>query len=110
MLAHSNGLTMFEVPVHISYTGLDKTSKKNPVSHGSNIIGTVLSLIIEERPLLLLGVPGFLSLLLGVGTGMYFLWFFNNTREFSLSLALIAMGGVLFGTLLLLSSLILFFR
>lgn len=108
MLAHSNGLTMFEVPVHIPYSGLDKTSKKNPVSQSSDIIGTILRLIIEERPLLLLGVPGFLSLIVGLGTGTYFLWWFNTTREFSLSLALIAMGGVLFGTLLMIASLILY--
>ena len=108
MLAHSNGLTMFEVPVHIGYVGLGKTSKKNPVSQSSNIVGTVLRLVIEERPLLLLGLPGVLSLILGVGTGMYFLWWFNSTRDFSLSLALISLGGVLFGTLLIIASLILF--
>jgi len=106
-LAQRNGLKVVEVPVAIRYSGLDNTSKKHPVSHGAELVGTVLRLVVEERPLLILGLPGIFFTLGGVFTGIYFLWFFNTTRYFSLPLALITLGAVVIGTLLIITSLLL---
>ena len=107
-LAQKNGLRIVEVPVTIKYGGLGNTSKKNPVSHGAELVGTVLRLVVEDRPLLLLGVPGFFLTMVGVFTGGYFLWYFNTTSYFSLPLALITFGALVIGVLLIITSFILY--
>ena len=107
-LSQRNGLRTVEVPVTIRYDGLDNTSKKHPVSHGAELVGTVLRLVVEERPLLLLGFPGFFFTLVGVFTGVYLLWFFNTTRYFSLPIAVITLGAIVTGMLLIITSLILY--
>jgi glycosyltransferase involved in cell wall biosynthesis len=107
-LSQRYGLRVVEVPVKIDYKGLVRTSKKNPVSHGVELLGTVLKLVVEDRPLLILGVPGMLITLLGIFTGVYLLWYFNNTRYFSLPLALITLGTIIMGVLLVITSLLLY--
>ena len=107
VLASKHGLRVVEVPVSIKYNNIDNTSKKNPVRHGLDVIGAILKLIIEERPLLLLGVPGFIIILNGIFFGVYFLLWFNNTRYFSLPMAIISMGSLIMGSLLIITSLIL---
>ena len=48
-LAMKNDLRIVEVPVNIRYNGIGKTSKKNPILQGSEMIGTALRLIIDKR-------------------------------------------------------------
>lgn len=107
-IAVKNGLRVVEVPISVRYKGLGKTSKRNPVRHGAELIGMALRLIVEERPLLLLGVPGALLTVLGIGTGVYLLWYFNVTRYFSIPVALIALGALFMGTMLFITSLMLY--
>jgi len=107
-VAVKNGLRVVEVPIAVRYKGLEKTSKRNPVRHGAELIGMALRLIVEERPLLLLGVPGALLTVLGMGTGAYLLWYFNMTRYFSIPVALITLGALFMGTILFITSLMLY--
>jgi len=107
-VAMKNGLRVVEVPIAVRYKGLEKTSKRNPVRHGAELIGMALRLIVEERPLLLLGVPGALLTILGIGTGVYLLWYFNVTRYFSIPVALITLGALFMGTILFITSLMLY--
>ncbi len=107
-LAEKSGLRIVEVPVHIQYEGLENTSKNHPLFHGTELVGFALRLIVEERPLLFLGVPGALLILLGVVFGGYFLWYFNLTRYFSLPMALVSFGALSLGTLLFITSLVLY--
>jgi glycosyltransferase involved in cell wall biosynthesis len=103
-----NGLKVMEVPVTVRYKGLERTSKKNPVKHGAELIGIALRLIIEERPLLFLGVPGMLLIIAGIATGTYLIWYFNMTRYFSVPIALITLGSLFVGTILFIASLMLY--
>jgi len=107
-LAQKNDLRVVEVPVAIRYKGLGDTSKKNPAYHGFELVDTVLRLVVEERPLLFLALPGTVLFLVGVGFGIYFLWYFNLTRYFSVPMALITVGGVFLGMLLVVSSMMLY--
>jgi len=107
-LAFDNGLRVGEVPVKIRYSGLVRTSTKHPFRHGSEILSTILRLVVEERPLSLLGLPGLLISIFGISFGMYFLWWFNETRYFSLPMAMITTGALLLGTMLIITSLILY--
>ena len=107
-LAQKNGLRVVEVPVAIRYRGLEKTSKKNPAYHGFELVDTVLRLVVVERPLLFLALPGTVLFLVGVGFGVYFLWYFNLTRYFSVPMALVTVGAVFLGMLLVISAMMLY--
>jgi len=107
-LAAKSGLRVTEIPICVRYKGLEKTSKQNPIKQGSGLIGTALRLIVEERPMLLLGVPGALLVVFGIVTGMYLLWYFNTARYFSLPIALITLGALFMGTLLFITSIMLY--
>jgi glycosyltransferase involved in cell wall biosynthesis len=108
VLAYQNKLKIIEVPVNVQYNGLANTSKKNPAFHGFEIIDTILTLIVEERPLLFLALPGVVLFSIGVVNGIYFLWYFNNTRLFNVPIALITMFSVFLGFVLILSSMTLY--
>jgi len=107
-LAHRSGLRVVEVPVTIRYRGLGNTSKKNPAYHGFELVDTVLRLVVVDRPLLFLALPGTVLFLVGVGFGAYLLWNFNLTRNFSVPMALITAGAVFLGVLLVISSMMLY--
>lgn len=107
-VAVKNGLRILEVPVMVKYKGLARTSKRNPIKHGSELIGAALRLIVEERPLLFLGLPGALLVMLGISTGIYLLWYFNMKMYFSIPMALITLGALFTGTLLSITSIMLY--
>jgi glycosyltransferase involved in cell wall biosynthesis len=107
-LAIKRGLRIKEVPITIKYKGLPKTSKKFSISHGGEIIATILKLVVEERPLLYLGLPGIILVLLAITLGTYLLLLFNATRYFSLPIAIIALGASLAGITLMIAALTLY--
>jgi len=107
-LAQNSALKVLEVPVKIRYKGLERTSKRNPAYHGFELLDTVIRLIAEERPILFLAFPGTILFLIGVGFGVYFLWYYNLTRYFSVPMALVAVGAGFLGLLLIVSSLMLY--
>ena len=107
-LAAKKNLKVVEVPITIKYKGLPKTSKKFPLWHGSEIIATLLKLVVEERPLLYLGVPGGILLLIAIFLGTYLLLLFNMTRYFSLPIAIITLGASFIGITLVVASLMLY--
>ena len=107
-LAIKRGLRIKEVPITIKYKGLPKTSKKFSISHGGEIIATILKLVVEERPLLYLGLPGTILMLLAITLGTYLLLLFNATRYFSLPIAIIALGASLAGITLMIAALTLY--
>ena len=107
-LAAKMGLRVSEVPVQISYGDAENTSKKHPLFHGFELVETILSLFLEKRPLLLLGMPGAILALLGVLVGAYSLWYFNITRYFSIPMTLISIGGIMIGLILLIFSFLLY--
>jgi len=107
-IAVKNGFRVVEVPITVKYQGLEKTSKRNPIRHGAEIIGTILRLIVEERPLFFLGIPGFLLILAGLSAGTYLFWYFNITRYFSVPVALITLGSLFLGAILCITSLLLY--
>ena len=92
----------------IRYRGLEKTSNKNPAYHGFELVDTVLRLVVVERPLLFLALPGTVLFLVGIGFGVYFLWYFNLTRYFSVPMALVTVGAVFLGMLLVISAMMLY--
>jgi len=106
--AYSEDYRILEVPVCIKYDDLEKTSSKNVANHGTEVVLSIIKLIVAERPLSTLGIPGSVTLLFGISSGAYFLWYFNSTRYFSIPMALLSLGGILLGMMLIITSLILY--
>lgn len=87
--AYKNDYAIQEVGTSISYD-VEDASSHHPVAHGMQLVGNLIRTIERERPLLLLGVPGFISTSLGV---IFVYWTFSNylsTGTFPISLAVIA--------------------
>lgn len=98
----SSGLRVAEVPITVKYTG-NKPSK-NPLLHFSELIATIIRIIVEERPLLYLGVPGAIMLLVSLYFGVFALNLYLSTKYFSIPMAFISLGSLLLGFLLIIAS------
>jgi glycosyltransferase involved in cell wall biosynthesis len=100
------GLRVEEVPVTVLYKGLYKTSKRHPLLHGFELVISSFRLLMKQRPLLVLGVPGLLLLLVGIVTGGGLLGEFNLSGVFSIPLAISSLGSLSLGILLSMASII----
>jgi glycosyltransferase involved in cell wall biosynthesis len=107
-LAVKAGLRITEVPVNVKYAGLEKTSKKSPLAHGLGIIELILRMVIEERPLLFLGVPGAVSLFVGILFGVWLLHIYAVQHYIITNIALASIAFVMIGFFCLLAAIILF--
>ena len=105
-LIFKKNLITLEVPIDIKYRNLGVTSKKNPTFHGFEVIDTIITLVIQERPLLYLAIPGAMMTFVGLLVGLYSLWYFNNTRYFSVPMVLITVFFVFLGMFLLISAML----
>ena len=65
-MAADHKLKVMEVPITIRY--LD-APKRSVIKQGMQVLNGVLKLVSQHRPLLFFGVPGILSLLIGLGLG-----------------------------------------
>jgi len=91
--AGAQGLKIAEVPVQVHYKGLE-TSTHHPLGHGLNVISTIVKLIVEESPLVYLGIPGVALLLVGVLFGLWMLQLYTIEHRIvtNVALATIAFG------------------
>lgn len=95
--AARNRLKIIEVPIDVKYKGLPKTSKKRPELHTLEIIGSILRLVVEERPLIFLGIPGVVFIALGLGCGLIMLNFYAIYRNIPTSWALASIALTVIG-------------
>lgn len=106
--AVNKGLKITEIPVSVLYKTGSRTSTKNPLSHTSEVILSLIELISIKRPLSYLGVPGMVLLVMGVVFSVIVVITFNETRYFSIPFTLLAIGSLAIGLMLLLMSVVLF--
>jgi glycosyltransferase involved in cell wall biosynthesis len=104
--ASQNNLKIGEIPIVISYDG--NTSTHNPASHGLSVIGTTLKFLSIKHPLIFYGIPGLLFLIVGLSFTVWTLTNFAESRLIATNLALISVGSIILGVLLLLTAIILF--
>ena len=96
-LAAKEGLRIVEVPITVKYNLPVKTSKKTPLAHGMEIVSSILKVIIEDRPLLFLGVPGIFALMIGVFFGIWIVQIYTIEHQIVTNIAVISMGFILAG-------------
>ena len=99
-------LKIIEVPIIVSYEG--ETSTHNSVIHGSSVIISTLKYVAMERPLTFYGIPGLVFLIIGVTFGLWAVQIFTNEGVLITNIALIGMGGVILGTVMMISATILY--
>ena len=93
-----SGLKVCEVPISCKYDGNGaETSTKNPVAHGVGLAMSLVKLIVEDRPLMLLGLPGITSLLLGIAFGVWMMNIYVATHSIITNIALASLSFMLIG-------------
>lgn len=106
MKASKLNLKIKEVPITVSYDG--DTSTHNPVSHGASVVLSTMKFVSIEHPLKFYGIPGIVFL----GVGLFFtIWTidaFGSTHRIFTDIAIISVGTILFGVILLITSILLF--
>ncbi|MGD2066374.1 MAG: glycosyltransferase family 2 protein [Candidatus Bathyarchaeota archaeon] len=108
MKAKKQGLTITEVPAKCAYEKLEKTSTQNALGHGVSVLMSLVRLVVEERPLLFLGLPGLISLLAGIAFGIWLLKNYVVTHQITTNIALAATAFVLIGTFTLFTAITLY--
>ncbi len=96
------GLRVVEVPVTVSYEGAKPS--KNPLLHFSELVATILRMVLEEKPIPYLGVPGVVLVLIGLYFAWWALTLYLSTKYFSVPMALISVGSSIAGFLLVITS------
>lgn len=96
--AHDLGLQVGNARVACKYNGLE-TSTKGPASHGLSVLSYVIWMVAEKRPLLFIGVPGLVLVLLGLFLGIHTLQVYNLTHVFLISYAILVSILLIVGVL-----------
>ncbi len=104
--ARKSKLRITESMVSVNYG--EGTSTHNPIRHLGDVFISLFKYAAEERPILILGLPGLVSLTIGLAFGTLMLTIYINTRQFIFAYALLAVGGTLLGVLAILVALVLF--
>jgi glycosyltransferase involved in cell wall biosynthesis len=96
---HKSGLKVCEVPITCKYVidGGVKTSTENPLTHGIRLIMSIIKLVVEERPLVYLGIPGMFSAAIGILFGVWMMDLYSQTHSIVTNLALASISFILFG-------------
>ena len=104
--ASKEKLRIIERPIVVSYEG--DTSTHNPVSHGVSVILSTMKFTSIERPLTFYGIPGMILFLIGLFFIVWTLQIFSETRQVITNISLIGIGGIMIGTLFLMTAIILY--
>ncbi|MFW9929017.1 MAG: glycosyltransferase family 2 protein [Candidatus Thorarchaeota archaeon] len=104
--ASQKKLRIVEVPITILYG--ENTSTHHPVKHGASVLVSTVKFTAIEHPLKFYGLPGAILLTIGLFFIVWTIQEFTITRQIITNLALIGTGSTLLGSMLLITSIILF--
>ena len=104
--ANNKKFRISEVPIKVLYEG--DTSTHNPVSHGVSVVMSTMKFISIEHPLTFYGFPGIFFLGLGLFFAVWTIQVFTVSRQIVTNYALLGMGSILIGTVLLVTSIMLY--
>jgi len=101
------GLRVTEVPVHVRYKGLD-TSTHNALRHGASVITSIVRIVVEEKPLLYLGIPGAVFLAFGMFFGSWMMQIYASLGYIETNIALASIAFVLIGLFVIFTAITLY--
>ncbi|MCW4015252.1 MAG: glycosyltransferase family 2 protein [Candidatus Bathyarchaeota archaeon] len=108
MKAQNQNLRVIEVSSKCKYAGLEKTSTHNPIGHGASVVMSIVQLIVEQKPLTLLGLPGLICLCAGISFGIWMLKIFAQEQRIVTNIALASVAFVLIGMFTLFTAITLY--
>jgi len=97
--AHRAGLRVAEVPISVTYGG--RPSTHNPVYHGVDVVFSMAKHASIAHPLIVYGIPGLALMVLGLFLGIRALEAYLTDRVLYIFSALISVGAILFGVVLI---------
>lgn len=103
-LLRDHRLRVVEVPIQVRYT---EPAKRNPYSHGMQVINGVLQLVGQTRPLLFFTTVGVVTLVVGILLGAYIIHVYARTQSLAIGYGLITVILCVIGVLLLFAGIIL---
>ena len=95
----NNDLRVCEVPISCKYAasvGVE-TSTENAVSHGLGLLMSIVKMVVEDRPLPFLGIPGIISIVMGAFFGVWLMNLYARTHEIVTNVALASIAFILVG-------------
>lgn len=104
--ASQKKLKILEVPITILYG--EDTSTHHPVRHGASVLVSTVKFTAIEHPLKFYGLPGAILLVIGLFFIVWTIQEFTISRQIITNIALIGTGSTLLGSMLLITSIILF--
>jgi len=104
--ASKNKMRITEIPITITYE--NSTHSQEPFSHGTSVVVSTIKHVAIERPLLYYGVTGLFFLMLGLIFGGWTIQIYSEEQIVMTNIALIGIGGVILGTILLITATILY--
>lgn len=95
--ASKHGLRILEVSSSCSYDNSDgvKTSTHNPVPQLGNVVMSILRHVVEDKPLIMLGIPGVLCLVAGTSFGVWMLQLYAAEHRIVTNIALASIAFIL---------------
>ena len=99
-------MKIVEVPITISYE--NNSHSQEPISHGASVIISTIKHVAMERPLLYYGITGLCFLILGLIFGGWTIQNYSETGSVTTNIALVGIGGVILGTILIITATILY--
>ena len=106
--AANKGFRISEQKVTVIYNTGSDTSTKNPISHAGEVVSTILERIAIKSPLKYLGIPGIVTIVLGIYFALDVFITYNDTGYFSLPFTLIGATFLVLGLILFLMATMLF--
>lgn len=94
--AHKEGFGIEEVETKVRYD-VANSSTHNPIAHGMSLVYNILMTVEKKQPILILGLPGFISAFVGLGFGYWTFSEYIQTSNFPITLAGISAFCTLLG-------------
>lgn len=95
--ASKQDLRISEVASTCKYETGGSTSTENPFTHGVGVIMSLVRLIVEQRPLTVLGIPGIICLMGGILFGIWLLQIYATTHAIVTNVAIATLGFTVIG-------------
>lgn len=106
--ARKQGFRIKEVAASCDYSNNHRNHVHHPMRHGASVVQSILKLVIEDKPIQTLGMPGIMSLAVGVIFGVWMLQLYSSEHRIVTNVALASLSFVLIGFFLLTTSITLY--
>ena len=89
--------SLAEVPTGCNYRGLKRTSTQGPFKTGVEVVISIVRLVVDDKPLICLGLPRMISLCLGLLLGAWLPRFYAIDQQIVTCMALAVISFILIG-------------